>query len=139
MAHPNIDQRREAVKHIIDTNGGIGSEDKKELSARFKCSIAAIEADTAYFIHLGDKVTRHIGSGMRKNIRQRDKDICQYCACVCTHPVVDHIRPYLQGGKAIESNLVVACPRCNSLLAGKTEEYKRMLLQERVIENNERE
>lgn len=130
MAWNNIDDRRAAVRRHLDRYGTIDTAAAKDLAKHFGCSVSAIKADTAHFINEGGEHTYHIGAGMRRRIRERDKDICQYCGEHCTRPVIDHIKPYYQGGKATPSNLVVACPSCNNKLRGLTESSKRAKLKQ---------
>lgn len=54
-------------------------------------------------------------SGIRKVIIARDRGVCQYCGRRPRRPTVDHVVPLSLGGTNDETNLVVACKRCNCI------------------------
>jgi hypothetical protein len=45
MAHPNCDQRRQAVERILSAGISIGTPEAKVLSVLYGCSTSAIKAD----------------------------------------------------------------------------------------------
>lgn len=51
----------------------------------------------------------------RKNILLRDRNTCQYCACVLTASdlTLDHVLPRSRGGLSTWENLVACCHDCN--------------------------
>lgn len=61
--------------------------------------------------------SRSIPSYIKKQVKDRDNGICQYCGDPAT--CIDHVYPYSNGGKHTASNLVQACFRCNSWLSAK--------------------
>lgn len=66
----------------------------------------------------------------RRNIYQRDGNICQYCGN--SFPTdklsIDHIIPRSQGGKTTWNNVACACKKCNSKKGGKTPKEAHMHL-----------
>jgi 5-methylcytosine-specific restriction endonuclease McrA len=58
----------------------------------------------------------------RKNIFDRDKTKCQYCAksLTFTQSTVDHIVPRSRGGSNTWSNLVLCCSPCNTRKGSKS-------------------
>ena len=113
MAHPNIDERRAAVKQALDL-GPLTSQQKHDLAARFGCHISAIRADIQAIRRPAPPgKTYHVSVGMRRRIIERDEGICQYCNCKPERPIIEHVIPASQGGLATEENLVVACQSCN--------------------------
>lgn len=57
--------------------------------------------------------TRYIPKKLRRYVMERDGGKCQTCQSP-EHPTLDHIRPYVNGGRHIASNLRVLCRSCNS-------------------------
>lgn len=53
--------------------------------------------------------------GLRAEIRERDRQTCQYCGTMEGTMDVDHIIPWSLGGPSQPHNLVAACHRCNCL------------------------
>lgn len=56
-------------------------------------------------------------SPTRRNVFKRDNWTCQYCGLVSKNPkklTIDHIHPKSKGGGTQWTNLVAACPSCNS-------------------------
>ena len=56
-------------------------------------------------------------SPTRRNIFKRDNWTCQYCGFSSKNPknlTIDHVHPQSKGGGTQWSNLVTACPKCNS-------------------------
>lgn len=64
--------------------------------------------------------TPGISTGLRWKILARDSFACQYCGARAPDAQleIDHIHPSSQGGSDDESNLIVACRRCNAGKAG---------------------
>ena len=56
----------------------------------------------------------------RKNLLERDNNICQYCGVSNVPMTLDHIIPKAQGGKDSWENLVTACRPCNQKKGNKT-------------------
>jgi 5-methylcytosine-specific restriction endonuclease McrA len=54
-------------------------------------------------------------SGVRDVVIARDRGVCQYCGRRPRNPTVDHMLPVTRGGTNDETNLVVACKRCNCI------------------------
>jgi Restriction endonuclease len=66
---------------------------------------------------------------LRKQIKKRDKYMCQRCGKVMRDGVglhIDHIRPVSKGGKTIPVNLQVLCSKCNGRKSNKVS-YKIVL------------
>lgn len=63
----------------------------------------------------------------KKNIMQRDKNICQYCGSN-KHLTIDHIMPVSRGGMNTWGNMVTACFKCNNKKGNKTPEEAGMKL-----------
>ncbi len=58
----------------------------------------------------------------RKNILDRDKGLCAYCACKLTMSTMtlDHVYPVSKGGLSDWANLRAACSKCNGEKGNKT-------------------
>lgn len=58
----------------------------------------------------------------RRNIFERDKNTCQYCAKKLpkSELTIDHVIPQSKGGRDTWQNLVLACVRCNVHKANRT-------------------
>ena len=53
----------------------------------------------------------------RRNVFKRDNWTCQYCGFISKNPkslTIDHVYPKCMGGGTQWTNLVTACPKCNS-------------------------
>jgi hypothetical protein len=61
---------------------------------------------------------------------RRDAHICLYCAqrFLTRELSRDHVRPFIQGGMDVWTNVVTACRRCNNYKAGRTPEQAHMQL-----------
>jgi 5-methylcytosine-specific restriction endonuclease McrA len=72
----------------------------------------------------------------RRNIAIRDNSTCQYCGDVLqTHEyTLEHVIPKSQGGKAVWTNIVLACISCNSSKAGLTPAQAGMYLLSQPME-----
>lgn len=72
--------------------------------------------ETIYWNKCKGKYPRRIPPWMRKEVIERDKSSCRYCGTEVSgrRLTVDHIIPYIHGGKTIVENLVVACRKCNT-------------------------
>ena len=64
----------------------------------------------------------------RKNIIDRDENICQYCGVSKSSLTIDHIIPKGRGGIDCWENLVAACMQCNQKKGDKTLEEIGMVL-----------
>ena len=68
-------------------------------------------------------MNRDTAAPTRRNIFKRDKHTCQYCGFVSKNPkklTLDHVHPRSKGGGTQWTNLVTACPTCNSNKGSKT-------------------
>ena len=58
-----------------------------------------------------------ISSALRKLVKERAGDRCEYCGLHQDHSVmsfhVEHIIPRQHGGASVSENLALACPGCN--------------------------
>ncbi len=67
-----------------------------------------------------------VNSTMKRYIFLRDKGKCVYCGNEKPPFEYDHVMPKARGGLTVESNLVLACLRCNRSKKDKTlEEWRR--------------
>ena len=132
MAYANIDERRAAVRAAADENGKLTTEQRKRIQAQFGCSAGAIYYDIVDMLHGHKPGTTHVTKSLRRRVIERYGNVCQYCGSHC-RPIIDHIKPQMQGGKATDDNLIIACDSCNCKLGGKTEEYKRSILISRGV------
>ena len=66
----------------------------------------------------------------RKNIYQRDKNICQYCGKKfdLMNLNIDHVIPKVLGGKSVWTNVVCSCMNCNLRKGGRTPQQAGMKL-----------
>ena len=93
MAHPNIYERQNKVKALLDEAKLSHPEIKKQLSMEFNCSPSAIHADIIYFRTRGLSDTIFQNKSIRQKISERDKFTCQYCGkkkkrnCVVEHVI----------------------------------------------------
>jgi hypothetical protein len=117
MAAPNIEERQQFVKELMNNN----TPDKiikKAASSKFDCHTSAIGADLIYLRNLSnpDKTTYHLSKKTRNLIYGRDGKNCQYCGIsdADIKYIIEHIVPAAIGGKAIPENLVVSCHKCNT-------------------------
>ena len=60
----------------------------------------------------------------RKNILLRDRNTCQFCACVfpASDLTLDHVIPRSRGGRSSWENLVACCYQCNNRKGDRTPE-----------------
>ena len=68
-------------------------------------------------------MNRDTAAPTRRNIFKRDNHTCQYCGFVSKNPkklTLDHVHPRSKGGGTQWTNLVTACPTCNSNKGSKT-------------------
>lgn len=65
---------------------------------------------------------RSIPKGVRFDVFKRDSFKCQYCGSAAPDVLleIDHIRPVSKGGTNDTTNLITACPACNSGKSDKT-------------------
>lgn len=54
-----------------------------------------------------------LSPSLRRQVFERDGDVCKYCGSEEGPFEVDHIHPVSKGGKDEMENLTVACKRCN--------------------------
>jgi len=66
----------------------------------------------------------------RRNIFERDKQVCQYCGhrLAKSELTIDHVIPQSKGGNDTWENLVLACVNCNVKKANRTPREARMPL-----------
>lgn len=71
----------------------------------------------------------------RRNIFERDKNTCQYCARVLPKPdlTIDHLVPRSRGGHDTWTNLVLACVPCNVKKGNRTPKEAHMPLVRRPV------
>lgn len=64
---------------------------------------------------------------LKTQVRERAKNICEYCrsqAAFSSQPfAIEHIKPFVAGGKTVLSNLAFACQGCNGHKFTYTEGY----------------
>ena len=58
----------------------------------------------------------------RKNILQRDNNVCQYCGCTNQKLSIDHVMPRSRGGGDDWENVTTACLTCNVMKGNRTPE-----------------
>ena len=110
MAWANIDERREAVKAIINT--GYTNKDLKIIADKFQCSFSAVYADTIQIKYPDNP--RHLSKKIRNRILERDNRTCQYCGLEDNGGmIVEHVVSFSIGGGNQDYNLVCACQSCN--------------------------
>jgi len=63
---------------------------------------------------------------IRQTVMKKYENKCAYCGAPAT--VIDHVIPYVQGGKTTIENLASACQPCNSKKRGRTPEQAGMVL-----------
>lgn len=113
----NFDPKRmlNGINHVMGS-GADGADEAIQLLREFASTDKRI-ADTVYTFELQEVTLRYQRSPskvLRRKILERDSSICRYCGCDCKgYEHVDHVIPYSQGGRTIESNLVCACAPCN--------------------------
>lgn len=112
MAHKNISQRQDKVKSLL-VDGTLTSAQVIDLAQEFGCSKSAIRQDIIYFRH-GQSGGYHVSQKVRRLLRNKFQDTCQYCEKKTDKPIVEHIVPAAQGGKATMGNLTLACQSCNT-------------------------
>jgi len=64
----------------------------------------------------------------RRNILERDSNICQYCQAKGEQLTIDHVIPRSRGGGDSWENLVAACVRCNVKKGSRTPKEADMIL-----------
>lgn len=74
----------------------------------------------------------------RRNIFERDKNTCQYCAkkLAKTELTIDHVIPRSKGGRDTWANLVLACVRCNVKKGDRSPRQANMPLIKKPIKPN---
>jgi len=58
--------------------------------------------------------TRYIPKAIRKEVLRRDGYKCRVCGST-EKPHLDHVKPYVDGGKSTTKNLQVLCQSCNTI------------------------
>jgi hypothetical protein len=114
MAHPNIQQRRDAVLKHLKAGNSITGKLRKQLAKQFQCHPAAIAADLVYFTRPNKHGSGHVTPNMRRAVFARDGRQCQYCGDNQGELIIEHIIPCAVGGPAKLQNLVVSCQSCNA-------------------------
>ena len=64
----------------------------------------------------------------RREVFNRDRQICQYCGNTARDLTLDHVVPRSRGGENSWENVVSACVRCNHRKAGRTPREANMRL-----------
>ena len=64
----------------------------------------------------------------RREVFNRDRQICQYCGDTVRELTLDHVLPRSRGGGNTWENVVSACVRCNHRKAGRTPREANMRL-----------
>lgn len=64
----------------------------------------------------------------RRNIFERDRHTCQYCATKKEQLTLDHIIPKSRGGGESWENLITACVKCNVKKGSRTPQEAQMTL-----------
>lgn len=115
MAHPNIDQRQQYVKSLLDQGVTFDPKALRDVASMFNCHTSAVRADVISLTKDPNLPSIYVSADMRKRIRKRDGRVCQYCGTINSDKeyVVEHVIPAPQG-PAREYNLVIACQACNS-------------------------
>ena len=108
MAHPNIQQRQAHVKRLLESGEVFTAALKKELAARYSCSVSAINADLVTFTKPHSRYSIHTSARVRTMVRNRDGKVCQYCGTEYAREyIVEHIIPAALGGEARPYNLAL--------------------------------
>jgi len=66
-----------------------------------------------FYLGIGPALTRESWQRVKATIKQRDREICQYCGECAPDGEPDHILPLSRGGTDQLTNLVWACQNCN--------------------------
>lgn len=115
MAHPNIDERRQAIRELLDNKIEITPTLKRSLMKQFNCSHGAIKADLLMFLRPKTSETYFVSPSLKVKIFKRDGSFCQYCADNKPYEyIIEHVIPASIGGVGRDFNLVVACQKCNT-------------------------
>lgn len=112
MAARNINKRRESVLAMVKS-GYITSKKIKDIADRFRCHYGSVVLDIA-FIKSKYKYTVLPCAKTKREIKERDNHVCQYCGINKDKLFVDHVIPVLRGGHGHDYNLVACCPKCNT-------------------------
>ena len=126
---------------VIDVEEGKFSafnfEDWKDLSTSFEkyeevihTISFSIRIPKVILLLLYDKLPCSSIKFNRKNIYQRDKNICQYCGKKfdLMNLNIDHVIPKVLGGKSVWTNVVCSCTNCNLHKGGRTPQQAGMKL-----------
>ena len=90
----------------------------RTIRGEYQLPAAIVLIRYVYVPHLEDSSTP-----TRNNIFKRDNWTCQYCGVKSKNPkklTIDHVYPKCKGGGTQWTNLVTACPKCNSKKSNKT-------------------
>ena len=87
-----------------------------------KTFTAAIEVPEIIRLLVYDKLPQNIVKFSKKNIFERDRNICQYCGREfhASELSLEHVLPKSRGGKNEWTNIVSACTGCNKRKGGRT-------------------
>lgn len=107
----------------IDENPFLNDRMVKEIRDLYSLYLASL---------LRESLRRAPARTLKDKIIERDQSHCRYCGTLLSNKeiYIDHIIPYVIGGKTELNNLVVACFKCNSKKAGRTPEEARLTLLE---------
>lgn len=114
MSHPNIYERQEYVKNLLDAGVRFNQVLLENVAAKFTCHVSAVRADIKTLTKDPSIPTMHTSQSLRNRVRERDGRVCQYCGSkdVNKDYVIEHVIP-APLGPARPYNLVVACQNCN--------------------------
>jgi hypothetical protein len=108
MAWPNIDERRDKVKEMMEA-GIPDKEIKNVCSELFQCSKSAIDSDLRGYRGTQYHYKRN------KEVAEKCGYVCQYCGWPETDGVLEHVISRSMGGHDEPYNLTYACWSCNTL------------------------
>lgn len=86
MAHPNIDERREAVKRALGSKANLPVWTRHRLASQFNCSPAAIWSD---ILTLTNGSICSVSKSMKAKIIKRDDSTCYLCGKKTDSPIGD--------------------------------------------------
>jgi 5-methylcytosine-specific restriction endonuclease McrA len=120
----NVTRVRRAVLLLI-----IGKAEMIE-NGRGQLLSASETLDIPSVIRLATYVKRPLAPRRltRREVFNRDRQICQYCGDTARDLTLDHVLPRSRGGGNSWENVVSACVRCNHRKAGRTPREANMRL-----------
>jgi hypothetical protein len=110
------DAVRGAGRSIATVRGG-GRYRSRRDPALLNGPVITRKADTGEIVRVEPELDerRYADSLMRFKVLQRDGYRCRYCGEPVTDETanIDHVHPWLRGGRTKMANLVTACQECN--------------------------